>query len=349
MISAPSNSGKSMLLANLSRNIILANYEEWKPQDTILFVTLEDDIMKLTRRLISIYGNINQDSLRSLYRRSFEYIKTTSNPEDLIIKLKQIINKTLINSILSATHGRVNLAIKHSSENTFSPNDLTKFIDRLKIEGYNIKLAIVDYIDVMSPSIYRTSFDNTYSIQGQITQELRNVSKNYRIPIITATQSVRAAEDEEFDQNNTSIGDSYLKVRYSDFIYFCRMYTKTKKIDDSSLINYLFPDNDSWANNTKSSSKLKSDILDKLDQLKEELYPFEIKISKSKEGGRDNREYQVFSKTNLRIYDQIPEYIKDMPELVKNTNILDNEINSLNQMKILGRMEEEIMITDEDI
>jgi replicative DNA helicase len=337
MISAPSNAGKSMLLANLSKNIIVSNFEEWKPKDTILLVTLEDDVMKLTRRLISIFGNINQDSLRSLYRRSYECIKTVqdNNTNNILEKLKNIINKTLINSILSVTQSKVNLAIKHSSENIFSPNDLTKFIDRLRVEGYNVKVAIIDYLDVMSPSIYRTSFDNTYSIQGQITQELRNVSKNYKIPIITATQSIRAAEDEDYDQDNKSIGDSYLKVRYSDFIYFCRMYTRTKQVDDQSLINYLFPDDNSWSQNTKTSGRLKKEILDIIDNLKLELYPFEIKISKSKEGGRDNIEYQVFSKNNLRIYDTIPQYILDMSNLKKNTNSLDSEIRSLINLSIL--------------
>jgi hypothetical protein len=70
-------------------------------------------------------------------------------------------------SLLKVTQGKCSLILKHCNEGTFSPGDLGRFIDRLKVEGYNIKLVFVDYLDTMQP---------TTSVFGNMKEYDKNMS-----------------------------------------------------------------------------------------------------------------------------------------------------------------------------
>ena len=67
-------------------------------------------------------------------------------------------------------------------------------------------------------------------------------------------------------------------------------------------------------------------VLKYKDLITENLIPMEIKITKSKDDGKDSCDMWLFCKQNLRIYDDIIDYINDIPELVTKTNDLKNEI-----------------------
>ena len=54
-----------------------------------------------------------------------------------------------------------------------------------------------------------------YVNQGIVVTELRKLSVNLDIPIITATQNSKASENLSGELNNTLIGDSYRKVKSS--------------------------------------------------------------------------------------------------------------------------------------
>ena len=70
-----------------------------------------------------------------------------------------------------------------------------------------------------------------YQNQGAITQELRSLSVNLDIPILTATQNSRASENLTSHMSNAQIGDSYRKVRYSDYIYMSRICSNKTFLD----------------------------------------------------------------------------------------------------------------------
>jgi len=69
--------------------------------------------------------------------------------------------------LLKITQGKCSLVIKHCSENTFSPGDLGRFIDRLKVEGYKTKLVFVDYLDTMTPTT--SAFGNLKEYDKQLS------------------------------------------------------------------------------------------------------------------------------------------------------------------------------------
>jgi len=211
------------------------------------------------------------------------------------------------------------------NENTFSPGDLGRFIDRLKVEGYKTKLIFVDYIDTMSPTTIVFGNKSEYDTQGQIVQELRNLSRIHGIPIISPTQNQRDSEDVTKMQSNKLIGDSYKKIRYSDFIYMMRMredknflsegvreQVVTKKTVDGMPQDAVSPE-----------------ILAIKDRLVNVLVPLEIKITKSKDSEKNKSRFLLFCKENLRIYNNIDEYIKDAPMLKQASAKLEKDIDLL--------------------
>jgi hypothetical protein len=210
------------------------------------------------------------------------------------------------------------------NENSFSPGDLGRFIDRLKVEGYKTKLVFVDYIDTMSPTTSVFGNMKEYDTQGQIVQELRNLSRIHGIPIISPTQNHRDSEDVTKMQTNKLIGDSYKKIRYSDFIYMMRMREDKNFLSEGVREHVI----------VKNTSELPQDIVSPdilaiKDKLAETLIPLEIKITKSKDSEKNKSKFLLFCTENLRIYNNINEYIKDVPALKINSSRLEKDISLL--------------------
>lgn len=337
LISAPSNHGKSIFMVNLCRSIIEHNLDSFEEGDTILFLTLEDDIYKLSRRFSSIFGNYKSDVIKELWNKSREVVqiyKMMNTENDLLLKNMEKIYQQLFNtSIISVTKGNVSLVIKHNSENTFSPGDLGRFIDTLRIEGLNVRMVFADYVDCLIPEMRnKYSQYNDYDAQGQIVQEFRTLSRNYKIPIITATQNTRASENLSKVMSNQDVGDSYKKVRYSDFIYMCRMREDLSPLSEEVRKDVfdLTTDDDNNSeefDETFLAEKIRNNIVT-------DLIPFEVKITKSKDSTKNVKRFSLFCNKNLRIYNKISEYLADAPLIENNSKFLRKDINTLSSMAV---------------
>jgi hypothetical protein len=212
------------------------------------------------------------------------------------------------------------------NENTFSPGDLGRFIDRLKVEGYKTKLIFVDYIDTMVPTTSTFGNLKEYDTQGQIVQELRNLSRIHGIPIISPTQNQRDSEDVTKLQSNRLIGDSYKKIRYADFIYMMRMR------EDKNFLSEGVREQVVTKKKTADGipqDAISPEVLAIKDRLSNILVPLEIKITKSKDSEKNKSRFLLFCKENLRIYNNIDEYIKDSPMLKIASSKLEKEIDLL--------------------
>lgn|GEM_PF-1606036 len=334
LLAAPSNHGKSLLCVNMCKRMIETNLSDLDKKDAILFLTLEDDIHKLARRFISVFGNYKFETIKRLFSKAYEVTRTqqimgvsVENDNDaLIASLQKMFTNLLRSSLLKVTQGKCSLVIKHCSENTFSPGDLGRFIDRLKVEGFRTKLVFVDYIDVMTPTT--TIFGNAkeYDTQGQIVHELRNLSRIHGVPIISPTQNQRDSEDVTKIQTNKLIGDSYKKIRYSDFIYMMRMRDDKNFLSEGVREQVVLK--------KKSSDGILYDsvspeVLAIKDKLADVLVPLEIKITKSKDSEKNRSRFLLFCKENLRIYNNIDEYIHDAPMLKTNSSRLERDIDLL--------------------
>jgi hypothetical protein len=108
------------------------------------------------------------------------------------------------------------LIIKYFPIKTVSAHSLKLHAERIQTLGTKIDLIIVDYADILRPSQSDRN-SNSYSEAGGIYEELRGVAGELQIPVWTASQSNRAAMDEDIIQAN-NISDSYRKIMTADFV-----------------------------------------------------------------------------------------------------------------------------------
>ncbi len=331
LISAPSNHGKSLFLINLLRNIIINNIDEFEENDAILLITLEDNIPKVIRRISSILGNCRHNIVKDLYREGHQQIKTLKKSNSDLTSIKDkivnIFDSVLDKAIKTTTQYKVSLVVKYCNENTFSVGDLSKFVDQLRVtDKLNTKLIVLDYVDCAKPTMDGFKVGDDYNNQGQILHELRQLTVNLDIPIITATQNSRASENLSGEMSNALVGDSYKKVRYTDYLYMSRMANNKTFLNSDVAIDTI--------DNSTKIDRSNPNTLIALENLQNTLIPYEVKITKAKEGKRDKKKFMLFCTENLRIYENIDQYLDDKDELASNSRELEQKLLEINQPSI---------------
>jgi replicative DNA helicase len=108
------------------------------------------------------------------------------------------------------------LMIKYFPIKTVSAQSLKAHCERLAMLGTKVDMIIVDYADILRP-INSDRNSNSYQEAGGIYEELRAVAGELQVPIWSASQSNRAAMDEDIIQAN-NISDSYRKIMTADFV-----------------------------------------------------------------------------------------------------------------------------------
>lgn len=152
------------------------------------------------------------------------------------------------------------------------------------------------------------------------------MSRIHGIPVISPTQNQRDSEDVTKFQSNKLIGDSYKKIRYSDFIYMMRM-REDKNFLSEGVREQVVAKKKSTEGIPQDS--ISPEILAIKDRLYDVLIPLEIKITKSKDSEKNKSRFLLFCKENLRIYNNIDEYIKDAPTLKVASSRLEKDIEMM--------------------
>jgi hypothetical protein len=328
--------------------MIKENLADFDKDDCVLFVTLEDDIYKLSRRFMSIFGHYHPENVKSLFAKGYEVTRSQQimgqdlqHNNKMAEQIQAIFNTLLQASIARVTQGKVSLIIKHCNENTFSYGDLGRFIDRLKVEGYNVKMVFVDYLDAMISSFANNNNGDDYITQGQIVQEGRTLSRIHKIPIIIPTQNNKESENVTSLMSNRQIGDSYKKIRFSDFVYMMRMREDLNFLSEYVRNNVVKKDM-----TNPLSPDVTPDILAIKDKLVDILVPVEIKITKSKDSAKNQTRFLLFCKENLCIYNNVQEYIADIPQISTNNTKLVKDINLLLNLAIVNTVTNDFIEDD---
>jgi len=158
IIIAPTNVGKTLTLINIGYGAMLQGRK-------IIHVTLEITARKVARRY---------DSRISGY--TYSDIKT--KPGLLRKKLGAL------------TRAGAGLQIKDATSCLFSVNDLRAYLDRIKSNGFDFGLIIVDHIDLMySPRQYK---EHRHELSS-IVAGLRRLGGEFSVPVWTASQAGRKA------------------------------------------------------------------------------------------------------------------------------------------------------------
>jgi len=146
VISGPSNHAKSIFMLNIAKNVIEQN--DTNDNDAFVFITLEDDINKLFRRILSIFGNYDNVIIKKAFMKASEVLQTNKDSDvfnaDSKTNIETILENITRQSIITVTQGKKKFIIKHSSENSFSMNDAMRFIDSLDLSGSKVKALFID-------------------------------------------------------------------------------------------------------------------------------------------------------------------------------------------------------------
>ena len=181
IITACAGSGKSLVLAKMGA-------EAMKQGKNVLHYTLELNENYVGLRYDACFTGIDFQNIRN----NIDIVKK---------KIAEIPGK---------------LIIKYFPIKTVSAHSLKLHAERVQTLGTKIDLIIVDYADILRPSQSDRN-SNSYSEAGGIYEELRGVAGELQVPIWSASQSNRAAMDEDIIQAN-NISDSYRKIMTADFV-----------------------------------------------------------------------------------------------------------------------------------
>ena len=181
IITACAGAGKSWVLAKMGA-------EAMKQGKNVVHFTLELNENYVGLRYDSCFTGIDFQNIRN-------------NVDIVRNKIEQVPGK---------------LFIKYFPIKTVSAHHLKMHVERIAMLGSKIDMIVVDYADILRP--YQSDRNsNSYSEAGGIYEELRSVAGELQVPIWSASQSNRAAMDEDIIQAN-NISDSYRKIMTADFV-----------------------------------------------------------------------------------------------------------------------------------
>ena len=181
VITACAGSGKSWVLAKLGA-------EAMKQGKNVVHFTLELNENYVGLRYDSCFTGIDFQNIRN-------------NVDIVRQKIEKVPGK---------------LFIKYFPIKTVSAHHLKMHTERIMMLGSKIDMIVVDYADILRPYTSERN-SNSYSEAGGIYEELRSIAGELQVPIWTASQSNRAAMEEDIIQAN-NISDSYRKIMTADFV-----------------------------------------------------------------------------------------------------------------------------------
>ncbi len=181
-----SGSGKSLFMQNLSIN--------WLEQGLDgIFLTLE-----LSEELCAW----RMDSM------------LTDTPSKQVFK--DLDNIEIKVKMKAKTHGSLRIKYMPAQSNV---NDIRVYIRELAIQ-HNMKPAFIciDYLDLLMPATAKVSPNDLFVKDKYVSEELRNLAKEFNIIMVTASQLNRSAVEEiEFDHSHISGGIS--KINTADNVF----------------------------------------------------------------------------------------------------------------------------------
>lgn len=179
VIMAQPGLGKSQFMMNIGYNYLLQDKK-------VLMISLQMSQRMYSSRMSSLFSDICVNELK--------------NHTDILAKKIQVFK---------LNHPNSGLYIKQYSPNEFNSNKLKITLEKLKKnKNFIPDLIIVDYLNIMSTNS-SSSHMKSYQKIGTISKELRSISIETKIPILTGTQANRSSSGggyatEEISMSNTS-------------------------------------------------------------------------------------------------------------------------------------------------
>jgi len=165
LFSAPPGIGKSTFLGFIAINSYLQGKK-------VLFITLEMSDENVAARFLTNILDVTRKEI-------------INNPESIKERVKGFNNNT------------GSLIIKEYPANTTCSNDFIAYIRDLRThKNFIPDIVLVDYLLIMSSDDSSLSRSDSYQYYKSVTIELRNIAKINHIPVVSAVQLNRSAQQE---------------------------------------------------------------------------------------------------------------------------------------------------------
>lgn len=175
------NIGKSIILGNFAINAA-------RQGKTVLVITLEMSEAMYSKRLVA---SISQTSFANM-----------AGDIDIV--------EAKVEGFKNVTGGRI--IIKEFPPSCMTPRDIQAFIKKLKKNGINIDLIVLDYINLLTSTKGKDSYERVKFI----AEETRAITYEFKCPLVTVTQLNRTGYSVE--PSITALSESYALGATADFI-----------------------------------------------------------------------------------------------------------------------------------
>lgn len=194
-------------------------------QPTVLLITCENNVDETLERLFMMTSSNNE--------------MTSYSTAEAIRLLKEVGEMTITDE------NNINIIIRYFPNFAISTGDLYTMIDDLSDEGKEVIALIVDYLKRIRPEDW--SADEITQLKN-VSNELKNLAQEYKIPVITAMQLNREAAraiDQAAQSGKTdlikqagraNVGGSWTIIENSDFA--CIINLEEKKDDHQLYLSF---------------------------------------------------------------------------------------------------------------
>ena len=190
---------KSTWLANMCARQTMMGYSP-------VLVSLEMSEDAFAQRIDSIYSLLD---INKMYRE--RQLKNT-----LLKSLKDLKNKP----------NRGNLYIKQFPTGKATVDDYRKYLRELKIRGINPSIFVCDYLNLMKPQ-YKTKGD-MYTDVKSVAEELRALSFEFLIPVVSVSQLNREGMKVSFDEVDFTYISECLSLDTNVLLWDGKIYVNEK-------------------------------------------------------------------------------------------------------------------------
>lgn len=202
-IAAKTGGGKSIFMCHLAASTLMQG-------KNVLYITMEMSEERIAERIDANLFNTPIQELKHLSKDVFD---------------------SRVDKIRNKTHGK--LVIKEYPTSSAHAGHFRALIEELKAKkGFTPDLICVDYLNICASQRVKSINANSYTIMKSVAEELRALSVEYNLPLVTATQLNRGGIDST-DVDMTDTSESMGIVHALDF-YFALI--RTEELDDLNQV-----------------------------------------------------------------------------------------------------------------
>lgn len=205
IILAAAGVGKSLLMTDLISGFI-------KTSKNVLLISLEMQDKEIMKRVHANALDLPINSLIDLSKTDGE-IEALDRPH----LTKEMVMSAYNKMKMSGTCGK--FFVKDYPAGGFSALMLEQLVESYKIEkGIEFDAIFVDYLGIMKSDLISPNA-GLYSYVKSIGEEIRATAKKLKLPIISASQLNRSAQNSD-DADNQAVSDSIGTLMTADFMLF---------------------------------------------------------------------------------------------------------------------------------